>query len=97
MTLHRHLKASAVAAWPTGEPWDLAELHEELSNAGRLSGCEMTRRFYEIDSFEGLAETNLCSPPCQLRFVDPAGSSRPSGPGICLSPIRLPAMSGHEN
>jgi NDP-sugar pyrophosphorylase family protein len=52
------LKASAVAAWPPGKPWDLAELYEELSNAGRLAGHEMTRRFYEIGSFEGLTETN---------------------------------------
>jgi NDP-sugar pyrophosphorylase family protein len=52
------LKASAIAARPMDEPWDLAELYEELSNAGRLAGYEMTRRFYEIGSFEGLAETN---------------------------------------
>jgi NDP-sugar pyrophosphorylase family protein len=52
------LKASAVATRPLDEPWDLAELYEELSTSGRLAGYEMTRRFYEIGSFEGLAETN---------------------------------------
>jgi NDP-sugar pyrophosphorylase family protein len=52
------LRASAVAARPTGKPWDLAELYEELSLAGRLAGYEMTRRFYEIGSFEGLDETD---------------------------------------
>jgi NDP-sugar pyrophosphorylase family protein len=52
------LKVSAVAAWPMDEPWDLAELYEELSIAGGLAGYEMTRRFYEIGSHEGLAETN---------------------------------------
>jgi NDP-sugar pyrophosphorylase family protein len=52
------LQASAVAAWPVAEPWDLAELYEELSNAGRLAGYEMRRRFYEIGSFDGLAETD---------------------------------------
>jgi len=52
------LKASAVAAWPIGEPWDLAELYEELSHSGHLAGYEMTDRFFEIGSFEGLAETN---------------------------------------
>jgi N-acetyl-alpha-D-muramate 1-phosphate uridylyltransferase len=52
------LKASAATVWPLGEAWDLAELYEELSKAGRLAGYEMTRRFYEIGSFEGLAETN---------------------------------------
>jgi N-acetyl-alpha-D-muramate 1-phosphate uridylyltransferase len=59
------LKASAVATRPLDEPWDLAELYEELSTSGRLAGYEMTRRFYEIGSFEGLAETNrlLCTAP----------------------------------
>src|SRR6516164_3043545 len=52
------LTASAVATRPTDEPWDLAELYEELATAGRLAGYEMARRFYEIGSFEGLAETN---------------------------------------
>jgi NDP-sugar pyrophosphorylase family protein len=52
------LKASAVAARPVGEAWDLAEFYGELSNAGRLAGYEMTRRFYEIGSFEGLMETS---------------------------------------
>ncbi len=57
------LKASAVATRPMDEPWDLAELYEELSTSERLAGYEMTRRFYEIGSFEGLAETNrlLCT------------------------------------
>ena len=56
------LRASAVATRPMGEPWDLAELYEELSSSGCLAGYEMTGRFYEIGSFEGLAETNrlLC-------------------------------------
>jgi NDP-sugar pyrophosphorylase family protein len=59
------LKASVVAAWPSGEPWDLAELYEELSKAGLLAGLEMTCRFYEIGSFEGLTETNrlFSTPP----------------------------------
>jgi NDP-sugar pyrophosphorylase family protein len=52
------LQASAVAAEPKREPWDLAEFYEALSNAGRLAGYQMTRRFYEIGSFEGLAETD---------------------------------------
>ena len=52
------LKARAVAAWPMGEPRDLAELYEELSNSGRLARYEMTHRFHEIGSFAGLAETN---------------------------------------
>ena len=51
------LKASAVVTRPLNEHWDLAELYEELSISGRLAGYEMTRRFYEIGSFEGLTET----------------------------------------
>jgi NDP-sugar pyrophosphorylase family protein len=52
------LKASEVATRPMGKPWDLAELYEELATCGRLAGYEMIPRFYEIGSFEGLAETN---------------------------------------
>jgi NDP-sugar pyrophosphorylase family protein len=52
------LKASAVATRPMNRPWDLAELYEELAASGRLAGHEMMRRFYEIGSFAGLAETN---------------------------------------
>ena len=63
------LKASAVATRPLGELWDLAELYEELANAGRLAGYEMTRRFYEIGSFEGLGETN-CLLAAARRFDD---------------------------
>jgi NDP-sugar pyrophosphorylase family protein len=62
------LKANAVAAWPIDEPWDLAELYEQLSHSGCLAGYEMTHRFYEIGSFEGLAETNRLlstSPPAR--------------------------------
>jgi len=52
------MKASAVATRPLGQAWDLAELYEELSSSGRLAGYEMTRRFYEIGSQQGFAETN---------------------------------------
>jgi NDP-sugar pyrophosphorylase family protein len=52
------LKASVVASRPADEAWDLSYLYEELSVAGRLAGHEVTKRFYEIGSFEGLAETN---------------------------------------
>jgi NDP-sugar pyrophosphorylase family protein len=52
------LKASVVATRPADETWDLAALYEELSTSDRLAGYEMTRRFYEIGSFEGFAEAN---------------------------------------
>lgn len=57
------LQADVVATRPLGQAWDLAELYETLSISGRLAGYEMTHRFYEIGSFEGLAETKrLLSP-----------------------------------
>jgi NDP-sugar pyrophosphorylase family protein len=52
------LKASAVATRPRLKNWDLGELYEELSTSGCLVGYEMTRRFYEIGSLKGLAETD---------------------------------------
>ena len=52
------LKATVVAARSLEKPWDLAELYEELSISGHLEGYEMGCRFYEIGSFEGLAETS---------------------------------------
>jgi NDP-sugar pyrophosphorylase family protein len=57
------LKSSAVATRPMNEPWDLAELYEELATSDRLAGYEMMQRFYEIGSLEGLVETNrlLCT------------------------------------
>jgi NDP-sugar pyrophosphorylase family protein len=57
------LEASAVGTRPLGKNWDLAELYEELSIAGRLAGYEMTQRFYEIGSFEGIAETDRLLAP----------------------------------
>jgi hypothetical protein len=41
-----------------GQAFGSGEFYEELSNAGHLAGYKMTHRFYEIGSFEGLAETN---------------------------------------
>ncbi|HLH12706.1 MAG TPA: sugar phosphate nucleotidyltransferase [Methylovirgula sp.] len=52
------LSASALAPYSPDEAWDLGELYEKLSLAGRLAGYEVTQRFYEIGSFDGLAETD---------------------------------------
>jgi NDP-sugar pyrophosphorylase family protein len=60
------LKATRSRPGRSTSQWDLAELYEELSHSGCLAGYEMTHRFYEIGSFEGLAETNRLlstSPP----------------------------------
>ena len=52
------LKAAVLVPRPADEPWDLSELYEELSAAGRLAGYEVAQRFYEIGSLAGLAETD---------------------------------------
>ena len=41
---------------PNDEPADLAEVFTRLSAEGRLAGLEVTDRFYEIGSPQGLAE-----------------------------------------
>jgi N-acetyl-alpha-D-muramate 1-phosphate uridylyltransferase len=41
---------------PNDEPADLADVFNRLSGEGRLAGLEVTDRFYEIGSPEGLEE-----------------------------------------
>jgi NDP-sugar pyrophosphorylase family protein len=48
--------ASAFADCPRNTPFDLASLQSRLSTTGRLAGHEVTQRFYEIGSPQGLAE-----------------------------------------
>jgi NDP-sugar pyrophosphorylase family protein len=51
------LSRSAVAdRVGTGQVADLSDLMRDLSSAGRLAGFEVTDRFYEIGSPEGLAD-----------------------------------------
>jgi NDP-sugar pyrophosphorylase family protein len=52
------LRAEALAVRPANEPFDLAEVYSDLSRAGKLAGYEVTARFYEIGSAEGLKETD---------------------------------------
>lgn len=52
------IRAEALAAPPANEPFDLAEVYSDLSRSGKLAGYEVTRRFYEIGSTEGLRETD---------------------------------------
>ena len=52
------LKAEALAARPADEPFDLADVYSDLSREGKLAGYEVTTRFYEIGSAEGLKETD---------------------------------------
>ena len=50
------LRAEALASWPDNEPFDLADVYRHLLSENQLSGHEVTKRFYEIGSPEGLAE-----------------------------------------
>jgi NDP-sugar pyrophosphorylase family protein len=52
------LSASGLLPWPDGARFDLAEVYRRLLAAGELAGFEVDRRFYEIGSPEGLAETS---------------------------------------
>ena len=50
------LRAESLASWPDNEPFDLADVYRRLLSENQLSGYEVTERFYEIGSAEGLAE-----------------------------------------
>jgi NDP-sugar pyrophosphorylase family protein len=52
------LTPAALAGYPEGEPLDLARVYQDLLAAGELAAFEVTERFYEIGSPEGLAETD---------------------------------------
>lgn len=49
----------AFAEFPDGENFDLAQVYQSLSALNQLAGYEVTQRFYEIGSPEGLAETKM--------------------------------------
>jgi len=51
------LSGRALQAVPLDGPADLAQLYQLLLERGELAGYEVTRRFYEIGSPDGLAET----------------------------------------
>jgi NDP-sugar pyrophosphorylase family protein len=50
------LRAESLVSWPDNEPFDLADVYRHLLSENQLSGHEVTERFYEIGSPEGLAE-----------------------------------------
>jgi NDP-sugar pyrophosphorylase family protein len=52
------IRSDALAARPTGEPFDLGDFYSELAREGRLAGYEVKTRFYEIGSEDGLRETD---------------------------------------
>jgi NDP-sugar pyrophosphorylase family protein len=50
------LDAKALAPWPDGKAFDLADVYRDLIARNELAGYEVEHRFYEIGSPEGLAE-----------------------------------------
>jgi NDP-sugar pyrophosphorylase family protein len=50
------LRAAALLSWPEGKPFDVADIYRDLIARNELAGYEVTERFYEIGSREGLAE-----------------------------------------
>jgi N-acetyl-alpha-D-muramate 1-phosphate uridylyltransferase len=50
--------AEALSAFPADTAFDLADVYAKLSTAGHLAGYEADRRFYEIGTPTGLAETD---------------------------------------
>jgi NDP-sugar pyrophosphorylase family protein len=50
------LRAESLASWPHDEPFDLADVYGRLLSEKQLAGYEVTERFYEIGSAQGLAE-----------------------------------------
>jgi N-acetyl-alpha-D-muramate 1-phosphate uridylyltransferase len=51
------LSAGAMDPFPRDEPFDLAAIYELLLSKDELIGFEVSERFYEIGSVEGLEET----------------------------------------
>lgn len=51
------LRARALQAYQSIEPFDLAEVYRNLSLKKKLVGYEVYNRFYEIGSFSGISET----------------------------------------
>jgi NDP-sugar pyrophosphorylase family protein len=52
------VNANLLARQPANTEFDLAEIYADLARCGRLAGYEVTTRFYEIGSAEGLRETD---------------------------------------
>lgn len=53
------LTARALAHFPPDQPFDLAPVYQHLLAAGDLAAVEVSDRFYEIGSPEGLEETRV--------------------------------------
>ncbi len=53
------LSADVLSGYPADQPFDLADVYQELSLVGKLTGYEVKERFYEIGSYEGLREAEV--------------------------------------
>lgn len=62
--------AEAFADWPEGAAFDLAEVQSDLIARGAMAGFEVSERFFEIGSAEGLVETDAF---LRGRLLAPAG------------------------
>jgi NDP-sugar pyrophosphorylase family protein len=51
------LQAEALTGWRPGERFDLVDVYRRLIDRSQLAAFEVTKRFYEIGSHHGLAET----------------------------------------
>jgi NDP-sugar pyrophosphorylase family protein len=51
------LRSTVLEFVPPARPYDLADLYADMAERGQMAGYEVTRRFYEIGSPVGLAET----------------------------------------
>lgn len=51
------LEASALNDYPSAPPLDLSRIYNELSLQKQLAGYEVSGRFYEIGSHQGIADT----------------------------------------
>jgi NDP-sugar pyrophosphorylase family protein len=49
-------RAAALASWPNEKQFDLVEVYQDLIGRKELAGFEVSQRFYEVGSREGLAE-----------------------------------------
>jgi N-acetyl-alpha-D-muramate 1-phosphate uridylyltransferase len=50
------LRSDSLASWPDDDPFDLADVYGRLLSEKQLAGYEVTERFYEIGSPQGLAD-----------------------------------------
>lgn len=50
------LRADVFSAYPDGESFDLSKVYNDLSLKNQLFGYEVTERFYEIGSHQGIVE-----------------------------------------